>query len=241
MVGKTAREVARTATQFVNTASQPSYAPPVTTQVNNGGGTGGFAQAPGMPDPNLMYSDPARYQAEMFAYQNAMVQQQLAQAAAPLAQQTVSLVRENARRGKYSDVWKRFEPEILAEVHGIQDPRMHTVELYEKAAEIVQGRHWREFVNAEVERTLANGGMGTERANGGGAAPSSPSSADALDSAWDSDHPYFERVRSTFRTKTEFRDHVRNSLKLPIDTFVNNILANKTITATSRGFERVSA
>lgn len=193
--------------------------------------------APQQPDPSLMYSDPALYQQQAFAYQQALFQQQIQSAAAPMMQQSISLTRESARRGKYSDVWKRYEPEILAEVQRVTDPRLHSIELYETAAEIVQGRHWRDFAREEAERMLASGAMGTERSASPGSPFSAPTPSDKLDEAWKSDHPYFERARQNFRTSQEFREHITHTLKRPVNQFVDAILAQE-IVSTNRGFSR---
>lgn len=234
MVGKTAAEVARTSAALVTNAATsferpaaptPQYSTPAAAQ------PGSLPQA---PDPQLMYSDPARYQQELFAFQNAALQQTLSQTIAPIYQQNAQFALSSAKRGTYSEVWKRYEPEILGELQNV-DRRMWNEPLLDKAAEIVQGRHWRDFAAEEVRRLQENGG-GLERTSQGGGAPS-PSQGDALDQAWESDHPYFVRAREAKLSKSDMRAHIKEKLKLPVDQFVKNITSQQVI-STERGFTR---
>lgn len=219
MVGKTPSEAARMMSQFVTT-TRDTYSPPPPPRNDS----------PAL-DPNLMYSDPAAYQQQLLSTLNASFQQ----ATAPLYQQNAQTALSLAKRGRYADVWKRFEPEILGELHGIS-PAAYNESLLDKAAEIVQGRHWRDFVNEAASALVANGGVGTERGTqpGGDAAPSV---GDALDEAWESDNPYFVRAREQKLSKTQMRDFITRNLKQSVKDFVMNVTQEEVI-PTARGFER---
>lgn len=240
MIGKTQAEVAQMMTRFTAAYSQsppstppstPSHVPPPQSPAPSMNG------APTPPNVEDLRYDPEKYHRDSFAYNQYLTQTQMAQYAAPFASQFADIALRQSKSGTHADVWRRFEPEIMAEIASIPSAQW-TVSLLDKAAEIVQGRHWREFAQEEVQRIASTQGFGTERANAPGA-PSAPLQGDALDEAWDTDSAYFVKARSEGLTKADLRELMRK-LKLAPEAFVKSV-TNDSLLATKGGFSRTPA
>jgi hypothetical protein len=136
---------------------------------------------PQLPDPQLMYSNPAQYQQEMLNYQNALLQMQAAPLYATNARTARTLASQN---GKRADIWQKYAAEIDAQMAGV-DPRFQTIEAWEMAADIVTGRHLDEIAAERAAGLAARVDSGTLS---GGEVPGSASAPDA------------DPIRELFRT-----------------------------------------
>lgn len=207
--GKTADEIVQMADRMfgymqqqqyqATPAPQQNYAPDQSSLNANSGY--------GPPDADLAYSDPAAYHRQMLQYQQALVQQQVSQIAMPVLQNQAETARELSRRDPaVADVWQKYAPEIEVELAGIPAYQRNK-QLYDKAAEIVRGRHWKDYARDEASR-LAASVPATERfGESGGHYPGS--ARDALDDFFDSNHPYVGFARSQGMTKEMVRQQLR--------------------------------
>jgi len=186
------------------------------------------------PNPDLMYSDPAEYQRQYDAYVEARFNAQLTQLAAPVLQQNADTARELSKMGAYADVWRRWEPEIEQQLAGIPT-HQRTKQLYDQAALLVRGLHAEELANERAQQMLASRDTGTESTHGaGGAPPASP--GDALDEAWDSGHPFFEKAKSYGMSKERIREHCARS-GISVADYVKNATLG-TVVQSPSGIQR---
>ena len=92
-------------------------------------------------------------------------------------------------------MWDRYGPEIDAEIAGVP-PWQRSIELYQKASEVVQGRHWRDFVAEEAQR-LAGSQSPLERGSGSPAPGMASVPSDPIDALLaDHDSVAVKRMRS---------------------------------------------
>lgn len=240
MQNKTADEVAQLTTGLYNayTASQASNAPPPSPPPPS---QPSGAPAPNMgvnpPNPDLIYSDPPRYQQEYDAYVRNLMQTQMAQLAQPFMQQQGSTAKRLSQMGGFADVWRRWEPEIEMQMQSIP-MHLRTSELYDQAAAIVRANHVEEIAQERAQQMLQASNTGTERVPGAGGAPAA-ATQDKLDEMWDSGHPFFEGLKSEGATKQRIRDFCRTTGQ-SVDDYVKGATLG-VITPSKHGFTRAHA
>lgn len=182
----------------------------------------------GPPDPALNYSDPVEYARQLNAYYDLRLQQGAAAASAPILARQAETEKHLSRGGTYSDVWRRWEPEIEAELAGIPLHERNRL-LYDKAAEIVQGRHWRDLAREEAEKMAASGGgSGTERTHGGGGYGAGMPANDPIETFLNSDHPYAKATVANGVKAADVRAHCA-MMKITPDEWLQNAQAGSLI------------
>jgi hypothetical protein len=132
---------------------------------------------------------------------------------------------------EYATTFSRFGHEIDQEFVRNRVPvQNRTPEAYKMVADMVRGRHWKELAREEAQRLAATHAPGTARSSpDSGFSPETPQ-GDALDQAWDSDHPYFKAVRTQGLNKRDIREAAQRQ-GLAIDKFVNLVQGSNTIIA----------
>lgn len=231
MQGKTAEEVAATTqnlyTEYTRLASQPPPpVPPAPTEMSN--------QPQGAPDPNLMYTNPAEYQRQLVAYQNAGWSQQFNDTATAVQYRMAETDKMLSQQGKYKDVWSKWGPEVELKLAQIP-AHLRTLAIYDQAAQLVRADHLEEIIAERSESFSAASGAGTERGPGaGGDAPAF--ALDKLDEIYDGDHPFFVNAREQRVSKDMIRDHCRK-MKISVDDFVANATIG-TVLVSKNGFQR---
>lgn len=230
MRGRTADEVAEAAQNLYDELTRLSSQPPSSAPEPTNMSTPGALQP---PDPQLIYTDAARYQRELIAYQNALYQQQFAAQASPIAARLAETDKQLSRNGRYADVWKRWESEIEAKLAGIPIEQRNLA-LYDQAAQLVRADHIDELAQERAEQLQSNAGAGTERSGGNTSSPSY--TLDKLDEVYDGEHPFFVNAREQRVTKDMIREHCRK-MKISVDEFVaNSTLGN--VLVGKNGFSR---
>jgi len=223
MIGRTASEVAqiagRTVRDVMNAMPQTPPQPPQATQSR--------AQN-GEPDPELLITNPEEYHRQSQAYNRASVDAQVAAYAAPFTQSTSELARDaSARDTRWTDVWRRFGPEIdaLVATNTVQNPVARTQKsLWDQAAEIVQGRHYRELAAEEVERQRAQPApSSTVRPSDNGYAPNyTVTSTDGLDELFASNDAWAVSAREADMNPTMIREYCAKR-NIPVETYIKQI------------------
>ena len=158
-VGKTADEILEiTKTLHATmTSSQPTtqtQAPtPVTPQQQP-------VQQPSLSG-DMLYSNPDGFVQGVQDYTKATVSESIRQASEPLLAPLATMARSEAQRNpEYADIWKRYAPEIDAVMQTVPLNNRGNVDLWNQAAEMVAGKHYRELAKAEAERLVASGDSG---------------------------------------------------------------------------------
>lgn len=128
------------------------------------------AQSTGLPDADLMLTDPQAYQAQLVQSLTAYQQQSLAQQAAPIinAQAETALYMSKNDRS-ISGVWDKYGPEIEMQVARIP-AHLRTKQLYDQAAKLVQGNHVEEIAEERAQEkyeSMLSSNPGIESANSG--------------------------------------------------------------------------
>ncbi len=125
-------------------------------------------QSAGLPDADLMLTDPQAYQAQLVNTLTAYQQQNLAVQAQPIiaAQAETALFMSKNDRG-LTDVWDNYGAEIEIQVARI--PAHHrTKALYDQAARLVQGNHVEEIADKRAQQkyeSMLSANPGIESAN----------------------------------------------------------------------------
>lgn len=149
-VGKTADEITELTDKLYKTimngsvyAPQPQapaapsapaapYAAPFNMQGNAGG----------PPDTALLYQNPEEYNRQLSAWHRAQTEQHLQNAAMPMLQGQVELAKAEAKRNpKNAEVWKRYAPEIEAELAHLPASLKANPKIWNDAADLIYGRH----------------------------------------------------------------------------------------------------
>lgn len=224
MIGRTAKEVAqvagRTVQDVMNAVPRVVAQPPQTTgNITTVSG--------GEPDPELLITNPSEYHRQSMAWQRNQVDQQVAAYAAPFSQSTSELARDaSSRDARWVDVWRRYAPEIdaLVAANTVQNPMARTQKaLWDQAAEIVQGRHYRELAAEEAQRLAAANPMTTVRPSDNGSAPVYTNvSADGLDELMASNDPWAISAREADMTPTMVREYCAKR-NIPVATYLEQI------------------
>ena len=122
-----------------------------------------------MPDPDLVLTDPKKYQEQLAGFLQQQQNAALAQAAGPVYAQLASQSRDMSKNApENKDVWSKWGAEVEQMVANVP-AHMRTRELYDQAVVMVRGRHVDEIAT-EKAQALAAAGTGLARANGGDAA-----------------------------------------------------------------------
>lgn len=182
------------------------------------------------PDPQLLYSNPQLYQQQQQQWMQHQVDQRVGQYAAPLLQNQANTAKWQSRNDpEYADVWAKYGHEIEAMATRVQ-PHLLTLEAYNTFADVVRGKHWKDFVENRAQQLAASGGFGTERAAPGGAPPTQQLSAlDRLFSPT-SDHPQSRRYRDNNTSKADFLRYCAAMGKDP-EAHANDILGGGVLAA----------
>lgn len=230
--GRTVKEALptiRQMEQFIQT-----YTPPATQPQQPQQPTYSPSATPTPPNPDLLVTDPAEYQRQFMAFSDARVAQQLYQGASPLFKQTATLARMAASRDpEMSDIWSRYGHEIDMEIAGVPEYN-RTVDLYAKAAEIVRGRHWRDFVSTEAQRLAAQPGGTLERGSSTPAPGTPTTPSDPIDALFaEADHPAVVKFRNTGVTANDVRNTYVNQMQLTPQAAADMIRNSRTLSAST--------
>lgn len=231
--GKTPSEVAQLTTQLANAAASAYRAAPPAPPAHQP--TPSASDGP--PDPQLNYSDPVAYAQQLNAYYERRLQQERESASIGIMSRQAETEKHLSRGGAMADVWRRWEPEIEAELAGIPLHERNRL-VYDKAAEIVRGRHWQDYVREESEKLAAAGGAGTERVGGGGYTTGIPA-ADPIETFLASEHPYAKATVANGVKAHDIRAHCA-MMKISPEEWLQNAQAGQLIAnanAVSRSFE----
>lgn len=161
--GKTADEVLALGEKFYKAALGAAPVAPVAPTPQTPAYTQPMSEPnqPVPPDPQLMFTDNARYQAELLAYQNQVYSAQMQQFAAPMLAQQATLAKDAAKRNsKRADVWTKYESEIDAQMVNVP-LQARTVEAWDMAAKIVAGEHLDELAQERAASLAARTDTGT--------------------------------------------------------------------------------
>ena len=122
-------------------------------------------------DFNQAYSDPEGFGKALEAYVDARTEERLNSASATVLTPLASMARSQSINGKHKDVWTRFGPEIDEVMTKVPPQNKADPSMWDQAAEMIAGRHWRDLASAEAERKAGLGAAGTIPTDG---APMNP-------------------------------------------------------------------
>lgn len=119
-------------------------------------------QAPTAPlghsvDPNLMYSDPARYTQELLAEAERRAEARLTSASGSVVTPLASMAKMHAKTHR-PDVWDSYAPEIEALMARVQAPHNANIDLWREAVDIVAGRHVDDIARRKADEIMRRGG-----------------------------------------------------------------------------------
>lgn len=232
--GKTARELLEITQQIVSNIGmpqQPAPAPapqtPAPTPMN---------MPPQPPDPDLIYTDKAEYNRQLAAYLQNTQLATLQQYSAPFTNNAADTAIHLSKQGRFADVWKRWEPEVMAELASV--PRSYwNITLLDKAAQIVRSNHLDEIVQEQAERLAADRGAPITEGSGPGSQPSSPAVL-PLDILFEENHPSIKRFRDAGLSAGDVRAMLPR-MKTTEEEYVTNLKSSH-IVSTGR-FTQVEA
>lgn len=242
-VGKTADEMVKMTQGLVSSMGQPqpqqapsaSQSPQVPSTPANGGrpmqqyGQPQQNAGPQLPDPDLMYSDPAEYQRQWNAYQQFQTAQTVQQASAPFLQSQAQIARDASKRDpERSDVWDSYEPEIMAEMQKLPPQQKASVDAWNLAVDLVAGRHRRELAQQEAQKLAANRDTGTVSANDPAPDPTAGGSRDAIDELFANDHPAIQRYKDNGISKDRVKKQATH-MGRSIDEYAELLKKNATV------------
>ena len=123
----------------------------------------------GMPDADLMLTDPQAYQQQLVQSLTNYQQQSLQQQAAPILQQQADTALFMSKNDKsLTEVWDAYGPEIEMQVANIPN-QLRTKQLYDQAARLVKGNHADEIADkraAERYEAMLQANPGIESSHG---------------------------------------------------------------------------
>lgn len=236
--GKSVDEIAEIADKLmrqvaagVQPAQERAYSPaPQTTS----------AQPATGPDPDLMYSDAARWQQEFERSLIEKVEGVVGRYAQPFSQQMGSLAQqasENSPNPNVREAWRKYRHEIVDLVTNQVQPGQRTREAWDMAAKIVLSEHLDDVAREKAEKIAANRGSVTE----GGQQSSSegPKVGDALDEFWASDHRAVQRLRNKGLSKQSVRQ-AAGAMGLAVKDYVEMLKRDNVIHEGNRTFRQVT-
>jgi hypothetical protein len=177
-----------------------------------------------------MYSDPAEYQRQLFAYNEWLTRQSIQQASAPFLQSQAQIARNASRSDpEYSDVWSEYAPEIDALMASLPVEQRANPQMWNQAAEMVAGRHRKELARKLAERLAASpSDTGTISTDGVGDSTGRAAPSDPIDRLF-SEHPEIaERYRANGVDAAKLRSHLATMGRDPAQ-FVESLLKREVI------------
>lgn len=191
-----------------------------------------FQGAPQPPDPQLMYTDPATYQNQLFNYNNWQVQQQLSQAAQPLVSNMADMSKFASQSDpKFQKVWSRWGHEIEREIASLP-AHMRNKQAYDMAASIVKGNHADELADERAREIAAQQGANLERAGANPGAPMPPSSP--LEELWaDDTNKWVRDAKAAGMTQDSVRDYCKKT-GTDLTQYVADIKAGNVFTGAAK-------
>ena len=190
--GKTAQEVLDMADQMYAAIQTNSYQPAQPQPVQHVPTPAPVQE--GQIDPNLIYTDPARYQQLMLDAQKTQTQQYLDQQAQPLINSNIELAKAEAKRNPdYKEVWDKFGPEIELEARAVAPQAKMSPSFWNNAAALVKGRHAEDLFKARLSATQTD--TGTFGAGGDFQTGNSSSFASPLQQAWSGDEDWIQQYK----------------------------------------------
>lgn len=199
-------------------------------------------QAPATPQFSDPYSDSNEYARQISEYAARQAIERMTAMAAPVFDSTAQLSRSQSQLDpELGTVWRRWGPEVDALVSTIPSAQRSKA-VYDQAAGIVRGQHWRELVADEAARQAQPSSSPTERA-GTVTAPTSASFGDKLSALWAENGPYIQWARREGVTESAMREFARKSGRTP-DQYAEDITRSQTIhsgavTPSERGTPKV--
>lgn len=236
-VGKTAAEVLDMTSNLMQTMQtyEAPAQPPASPQPQYGNvyNTAPPAVTPlAQPDPELALTNAPEYQRQLDVYmgqrEDRLVDRlgaQLQGYMQPVTSTMGTLARSQvATDPNFAQVFSRYGHEIDQEFVRNNIPVTNrTPDSYRMVAEMVQGRHWKEFAREEAVKLASEGvGQGTARSSVGPGNFEGSSGGDALDEAWEDDVSFFSAMRAQGLNKSDVREAARKQ-GLPIDKWVKMV------------------
>lgn len=213
-VGKTADEILQLGQTFHSAAMgnqqlpqqnppAPPQAPPMQTPQQ--------PSAAGLPNPDLMYSDPAEYQRQWDVYNRSQMQSMAQQLSQPMLQSQAQMARATARSDKSrADVWADYSGEIDAEMARVPLEARANVDSWNLAADLIAGRHRHDLARKEAQTLAAAGGdSGTVRTDGLVPNGQASSNLDAIGKLFAEDSPAIKRFKDMGMSAAKVRDHAK--------------------------------
>ena len=187
--------------------------------------------APGMPDAQLSYDNPAEYSRQLAMYMktttDAAIQEQARAFAAPMQQQQKQMARTLAAQSpKLKEIFDKYGHEIDTQMISV-DAQYCTVDAYTKVAQMIKGQHLDEFIDAAVQKR-AQIGSGTISGDAGATVVEPAMPKDVLDEFWESGHPYVQRLKEDNMTPGRIRQNLP-IMKLTPTEYVDSIKRGNTI------------
>lgn len=184
------------------------------------------------PHPDLYYENEQEYYRRLNEWQKQATQQQVQQLGQPVLQQNAQTARELSKRDpKLSDVWERYEPEVMKYIQNVP-VQNRTKDAWDMAAKLVKADHMDEMVAQQAERQRSRSGSApvTGRPSGSPDTGREPVYNDAIEKFYDSDHPYVKRCREQGITEAKLRERAA-AMGLGPEEFVENITGQNLITS----------
>ena len=126
-------------------------------------------------DPNLMYSDPARYTQEILAEAERRAEARLTSASGSVVTPLASMAKMHAKTHR-PDIWDSYAPEIEAIMARVTAPHNANIDLWREAVDMVAGRHVDDIARRKADEIMARGGD-TGSLTPGGALPTNGASS----------------------------------------------------------------
>lgn len=179
------------------------------------------------PEPDLAYTNPAEYNARLQAWMQSQMQTQFQTQAAPFAQGLSEIAKaESMRDARYADVWRRYGPEIEAEVASLPAQMKTQPRFWNDAASLIAGRHMEELFK-ERAASQRPADSGTLETGGSVAAPGQQNATDKLAELFRDDHPAVERFKRLKWGAEQVRVKARTMGYTP-DQYAEILLKGKT-------------
>lgn len=197
-IGKTADElVTMTQTVYDKVLQGNAYAPPVASQpAYNAPVAPSYTPAQnGPPDTALLYTQPDEYNRQLSAWQQRSTEAAFQAASAPFLAGQVELARAEARRSpKNAEVWRRYEPEIVAELANLPTQLKANPKIWNDAADLVAGRHSEDLFRDRIAATRP-ADTGISSVDGMSRGGLNPSTMTPVQKAWREDAPWIQQFK----------------------------------------------
>lgn len=183
-------------------------------------------RAPQPPDPDLLHTNTAEWQRQNNEYMAYMQNAQLAAVAMPFIYNQASLAKNQAKSDpRWSNIWQKYGAEVEREIATVPVER-HTKELFDKACEIVKGRHV-DDIALEMATRMHNASSGIERSGSAGGPP--PAATDPIEELFRDDNiPYVRMQKSAGITAAQVKEYCAKR-KITPAKFVEQVKGNSVI------------